>query len=155
MLRHPAGPLAGLLERGSQGSARAAAAQPVTSLWSSPGRTTPENAEYGTRAHTDDYELVAEAVAFKTLHSWDLTIQRAVDHLSVVGGKNWQRRLGKSYIRNRYVIAVDVLRKPLPPGSSEVRKARQEVRKAKRAERDKYYGLDRDQKNRLRELLEP
>ena len=92
--------------------------------------------EYGTRAHTDDYELVAEAVALKTLRSWGFTIDSAVDHLSAVGGKNWQRRLGKSYIRNRYVIAVDVLRKPLPPGNPEARKARQEVRKAKRAERD-------------------
>ena len=111
--------------------------------------------EYGTKVHTDDYELVAEAVALKTLRSWGFTIDSAAYHLSAVGGKNWQRRLGKSYIRNRFVIAVDVLRKPLPPGSPEARKARQEVRKAKRAERDKYYGLDRDQKNRLRELLKP
>ena len=113
------------------------------------------SSEYGTRVHTDDYELVAEAVALETLRSWGFTIDSAAYHLSAVGGKNWQRRLGKSYIRNRYVIAVDVLRKPLPPGSPEARKARQEVRKAKRAERDKYYGLDRDQKNRLRELLKP
>ena len=68
--------------------------------------------EYGTKEHTGDFELVAEATALRTLASFGMTIDSAGDHLSTIGGKNWKGRLDKTKIRYRYHAATGKLAKP-------------------------------------------
>ena len=58
--------------------------------------------EYGTKEHTGDFELVAEATALHTLASFGMTVDSAGKHLSTIGGKNWKGRLDKTKIRHRH-----------------------------------------------------
>ena len=89
--------------------------------------------EYGTKEHTGDFELVAEATALRTLASFGMTIDSAGDHLSTIGGKNWKNRLQKTKIRYRYHAAAGKLAKP--QCSSDEFAAGVAARKIQRAER--------------------
>ena len=89
--------------------------------------------EYGAQEHTGDFELVAEATALRTLSSFGMIIDRASNHLSTIGGKNWQNRLHKTKNHDRFFAATGKLAKP--ECSSDEYAASRAARKIRRAER--------------------